>query len=261
MTVREAAREVLAAYARNDLLTAASAIAFQVAFALVPLALFGFGLLGLLGLDTVWSRDLAPDVRSAVSPPVFEIADSTVRKVLGGRQLFWVTFGLLLALWEMSGATRSVMGVFDRVYGSTRSRSFLERYLTSFALAGIAGGLLLLTTAVWAVGPLLADVLVLLRWPIALLLLSAVVAALVRMAPADRQPVEWVSFGSLLVVVAWLVTSVGFAFYVRDVANYASLFGALSVVIVAFEYLYLAAVAFLTGAQLDALIRERSEES
>jgi uncharacterized BrkB/YihY/UPF0761 family membrane protein len=43
------------------------------------------------------------------------------------------------------------------------------------------------------------------------------------------------------------------------VASYGSVFGALATVMVALTYLYFAAAAVLTGAELDALVRERVE--
>ena len=46
MSLPEAVRGVLRGYEEHDLLTFASAIAFQVLFAIIPLALVGLGLLG-----------------------------------------------------------------------------------------------------------------------------------------------------------------------------------------------------------------------
>ena len=61
--LRTVAEGVIRGYADHDLLTFASAIAFQVLFALIPLALFGFGLLGGLGLQEQWTRQWGPEVR------------------------------------------------------------------------------------------------------------------------------------------------------------------------------------------------------
>src|SRR3954451_13431958 len=104
MSLREAVKEVAAAYARNDLLTYANAIAFQVLFALVPLLLFAFGLLGFFGLERLWSEDVVPDLSRQVSPAAFQLINSTVSKVLNQQQLFWVTIGMAIAIWKMSGA-------------------------------------------------------------------------------------------------------------------------------------------------------------
>jgi membrane protein len=259
-TLRELVKEVLRAYGRNDLLTFASAIAFQFFFALIPFALFGFGLVGAFGLQDVWRNDVAPDLGSSVSPPAYQLINSTVLKVLGQQQLFWITIGLAIAIWELSSATRGVMDVFDRIYRSERRRSTKERYAISIVIAVGAGALLLGAVAVFTLGPLAGGVMTALRWPLAAILLLGTIAVLVRFAPADPQPIEWVTFGSVLVVVAWLGTSVAFAFYIRNLADYGSVYGALAVVIIAFEYFYLAAVAFLTGAQVDQLIRDRADD-
>jgi membrane protein len=260
LTPREAAREILRAYARNDLLTYASAIAFQIAFALIPFMLFALGVMGGLGLQDVWGEHVVPHLRESLSPPAFELIDDTARTVLSHQQTFWITAGAVITVWEISGGVRAVMGVFDRIYECERKRSAKERYLVSISLAAGCGLLILAAVALvdlvplWVHGPL-----ALLRWPLAIMALLATVALLVRFAPADAQSAGWVSFGSSLVVLAWMATSIAFATYVTKIADYNSIFGALSVAIVAFEYLYLSAAAFLTGAQLDALVRERLE--
>jgi len=134
-----------------------------------------------------------------------------------------------------------------------------NRYLVSIALALAVGALMLAAAAVFMLGPKLGPVATVLRWPLTVVLLLAAIFLQLRFAPCDHQPIGWVSIGSVLVVVSWLVTSVAFALYIREIADYGSVYGALSVVIIAFEYLYLAAAAFLTGAQIDQLARERAD--
>src|SRR3954470_372168 len=113
---REAWRDILRGFERNDLLTYASAISFQVFFALIPLALLGLGLLGAFGLTDVWSSDVAPKFHDHVSPATFKVVNQTVREVLGHKRLFWATVGALIAIWEVSGAMRATMQVLNRIY-------------------------------------------------------------------------------------------------------------------------------------------------
>jgi membrane protein len=67
-----------------------------------------------------------------------------------------------------------------------------------------------------------------------------------------------VSFGTVVVVVAWLGMSAGFGAYLRGVADYGSMFGNLATLIVLLEYLYLSAIVFLAGLAVDAITEERS---
>src|SRR3954470_16172094 len=268
LSLRAAWREILAGFKKNDLLTYASAISFQVVFALVPLALLALGLIGTLGLSNWWTSDAAHTVKDNVSPPVYHVIDDTVRKILAHRQLFWVTLGAVIAVWEVSGAMRATMQVLNRVYGVEEGRSFKRKLAESIVLSTAVTFMLLLASAVVKLGPAAArdlfgdgpvvDVLSFLAsWGAAVALLFLVVATVVRFAPDARRPVRWVTFGGLLVIVGWVAMSLVYGFYISSLADYESIFGSLAVVLVTMTYIYISAIVFLTGVQLDSLVRHQ----
>ena len=263
---RDLVRAMEGAFRKKDLLTYASAISFQVFFALIPLILFALGLLGLLSLDEAWKQDLAPEVKDRVSPAVFTVINDTVEEIVGAKHLFWVSFGAAIAIWEISGAMRAVMQVFNRIYGVEETRPFWRRMWISLALSAVGGVLLILTFAIARFGPLAVDLLgadgllvdfvtFVIRWTIALTLMLIVVGILVRYAPDKRRPLHWVSFGALVVVFSWALMSVGFWWYATRVADYASIFGSLATIIVVMTYLYASVIVFLSGVQLDSIVR------
>jgi membrane protein len=263
---RRFVRQVITGMEEQDLLTFASAIAFQVLTALLPLALLMLSIMGFLQLDDVWTRDLAPQVEQQVSPTVFAVIDDVARRTLGSKQGWWLTAGVVFTLWQTSGVARAVMGALSRVYGNGDDRPFLRRYLTSFGL-GIAvavcvlgalaivrfgGPILGLDDAGWAGKAVLTVV----QWGTALALLTTAVWVLLRFAPAHPGPHRWISFGSALCVLAWVATSAVFGFYVRNIADYGSAFGSLATAFLLMTYLYLSACAFLIGAEVDAIVRK-----
>jgi len=265
------ARDVIAAFVRtyreNDLLTYASAISFKFLFSLIPLVLFALGLIGLLSLDEAWDQNLAPEIKPHVSSGVFSVMDDTVNQIIGSKHGFWVSIGAAIAVWEISGAVRAVMGVFNSIYGVEESRGFWRRIRTSLWLAAACGALFLLAVAIARFSPLGVDAIGLdgvvvgvlsfvVRWAVALGLMLVVVGLLVRYAPNSRRPLHWVSFGALVVVFGWTAMSVGFYWYVTGIADYESIFGSLATVIVTMTYLYASTIVFLTGVQLDALVQE-----
>src|SRR5919202_1341799 len=150
---RQAWRDIVRGFDENDLLTYASAISFQVFFALIPLALLGLGLLGTFGLTDVWSSDLAPKVKANASPAAFSVIDQTVRKVLEQKQLFWATLGAAIAIWEVSGAMRATMQVLNRIYAAPRRRSFWSRIGVSLWLSALVTVILLAAVACAKAGP------------------------------------------------------------------------------------------------------------
>jgi membrane protein len=258
-------REFAGAYEKHDLLTYASAISFQIITAIVPALMFGFGLLGFLNLDGVWRDELAPDIKGGVSKPAFAVMDDAVTKALTQHQLFWVSFGFVIALWQVSGGVRTIMGALNEVHGFKNGRTLVRRMAVSFGLALVLGACWLLAIAAVILGPLLygdvgpvlGSLLFLARWAVAGVLLLLAVAVVLHYAPEKDQPVKWVTRGALLVMSGWIVMSLAFGFYVREIADYNSIFGSLATVVVLSAYLYAAAVVFLGGVQVDALARSR----
>jgi membrane protein len=236
-----------------------------VLFALVPFALVGLALLGFLGLSGFWQDEIAPLVRERVSEPAFTVIQSTVTKILANGQGFWLTFGLLLAIWEVSGALRAVTGALNRVYAVEEARSLRRRMATSIALAVVVSVLLGGALAPVQLGDDAASAIAggtaarvlgfVVRWVLAIALMLLVVGLVIRFAPAKRSTSPWLGFGAVLVVVSWIVASVVFGWYVTSVASYESVYGSLAVAIVLLTYLYLSAITFLVGVQVDAILR------
>jgi membrane protein len=263
----ELRRALLDGFKQHDLLTYSSAISFQILTAVVPFAMTMLALAGLLDLDGVWRDHVAPEIRTHVSTDVYSVISSSVDKAFSDKQLLWATLGGGLALWQVSGAVRAVMGAFERIYGARSERPFLRRYLISFALAIATGACFVLATLSLVLAPFIEvhdpglawEVFAfLVRWALAVGFLSLAVGLLVHVAPATTQPLPWVSLGTTIVTLSWLIVSVGFYYYLTTLASYGSVFGSLASVIVVIAYLYTSTTAFLFGAQLDAIIRAQA---
>jgi membrane protein len=262
--VRELTLDVIRSFQRNGLANFASAIAFRVVLSLVPFLLFLLALMGFLDLEEIWRQDVAPELKKSASEAAYRLVNDTVEQVLSQRQVWWLTVGLLLTLWELSSATRVAMAAMDLIYGYHRRRSLLELFPRSVALGAAMGACAIGAVAIVRFGPLLigdADGLLavasfLVRWLLAAALLALGVGLLVRYGSATRQPLPWVRVGAGFVLAAWVLTSIGFGLYATYIASYESIFGHLATFFVLLIYVYLIANAFLVGIQLDANVRE-----
>src|SRR3954469_6987094 len=220
--------EVADGIRRHELITRASAIAFRVLYAAIPFAMFVLAAAGLLQLESLWTKDLAPEIAPHVSSAVFAVLDDVAVNALTGQRVFWVTIGFALAVWEVSSAVRVVQGCLDDIYGVRRRRSFAERFPTSLWLGSLCGLLVLAAIADLRLGALVArgPLGAIVRYVVAAALLWACVTALARFAPAERRPMQWVTFGSTLVVAGWLVSWSIYGLYLTQLAEVGSVFGA-----------------------------------
>ena len=263
---REVLRAGVSSFRDHDLLSYASALAFQVLFALIPLALATLALLPFFDLGEVWSSQVAPAVKGRMQRDAFSVADGIVQQILGEKRLVWLTFGIVFALWQVSLAVWVTIRPLNAIYGADETRSSSRQFLVSLALALAIGPLVVAAAIVTQLGPGLAGaiaggdlvdaVVFVARWPVAVALLTLAVWLLIRHAPATPQPLAWAGVGAAFVVVSWILASLGFGFYVKSIASYVSVFGSLASAIVLMTYLYLSSLALFFGVQLDACLRE-----
>ena len=247
-------------FAEDNLLTFASAIALQALVALVALVLLAVAVLGEIGRQDVWTRQLAPKVGGKVLPDVILGIDQTFQKVFHGSSAGLVAFASILTVWEISGVVRACMGAIAAVYDTKDERRWYVRFPVSLGVsvaltAALVGAILLGTAASGAVHGAWSLPFSVLRWLLALCLIGFAFGLLVRYAPVERRTTRWASAGATLVVVGWAAQSVIFAEYLRA-ASYRSAAGSLLLVYVVTTYLYVGAIVLLVGIELDELLRK-----
>jgi len=254
----------------NGLGVFASAVAFRILLALVPFALFALALLGFLSLDNVWRDSIAPEVHDRLSSDAYTVVNRTAERILTTKEGFWLTIGAVIALWEVSAAVRVTMRALDRIHGDDERRMLRDRLVVSFGLSiplavcflgALAAAQLLPPLADRKGGGLVGDVAGrAFGWAIGVLFVVVAIALLLRFAPRHPQPFRVAGAASIFVVVCWTIASALFGLYVAYIASYGSIFGSLATVFVLMVYVYVSALTFLGGLQLEALVDPTAEE-
>jgi membrane protein len=247
-------------FAKDNLLTYASAIAFQALVALVALVLLFVAVLSEIGRTDTWSRQIAPKVEPKVLPDVFAGLNETFEKILHTSSAGLIAFAGVVTVWEISGVVRACMGAISRIYDHDEDRKWWVRFPISLGIAvvlaaALVGAIFLGTVASTAVHGVWSFPFALGRWLLAALLIGLAFGLLVRYAPAERRTTRWASAGATLVVAGWIAQSLIFAEYVRA-ASFRSAAASLLGVYVLTTYLYVGAIVLLVGIELDELLRK-----
>lgn len=246
---------------KHLLLDHASAIAFNVLKALVPLSLLGVALLGVLGGRHVWTKTIYPSIQPHLSAPTAHAINAAVLKIFATDSTGLILFASVLVVWYVSGAVRAVMGSINDIYQRKETREWTKRYPLSFGLAAAIALCLVGATVAVAVGPALAShgfagvVVSIGRWLVAIALLALAIGLLVHYAPVEQRGTRWASAGSLLVIVAWIGATALFELFVSHVANFKTAVGGLTVFLVLIGYVYTSSIIFLIGVEVDELLR------
>jgi membrane protein len=111
-----------------------------------------------------------------------------------------------------------------------------------------------------AVGDPLGTVILWLRIPVAAVIMLFVIACLYYFLPDVEQQFKFITPGSAVAVVVWILASLGFSLYVTHFGSYEVVYGALGSVIVLLLWLWISAFVMLVGAEINAVIEHYSPE-
>lgn len=259
-------------FGEDDMSTYAAALAFQLLFSLFPFMLFLIALVGFLHLPHFfdWIRQqTALFLPGQALTLVNEVIDQLQERKAG-----LMSFGILLALWTASAAVRSLMVAMNSAYDVSEGRPAWKRIpLSVLYTLGIAL-MLLLAAALMLIGPQIAgwigaqvgvgDFVVTLwswlRWPLVVILMMLAVATIYYVTPDVQQSFRFITPGSVISVLVWILASVGFGIYVQNFSNYDATYGSVGAIIVLLLYFYISSAVLLFGAELNAVIEHHSAQ-
>jgi membrane protein len=265
--MREFLQAWIEAFRERKLLVYATAIAMRALIGLAGLTFLTLALLGAIGERKLWSQHVAPAIEPKLTHPTFVAINAAVDKIFANNSTGLIVFASLYAVWQVSGSLRAVMDALNAIVGCKDTRSTLRRFALSIALAVVV--ILLIACAMFVVavsssllgqsGGIWHWLVAVLRWPAGAVFLGLAVGVVARFAPVEHRGVRWASVGAALIVVAWLVESAVYAWFLKNVADYKTAEGNLLLVIAVTTYLYISSIVFLVGAQLDEFLREEAK--
>jgi len=269
------AKKTLREFNKDQCPDLAAGLTYYAVLSLFPALLALVSLLGLFGDPQKTTNALLEIVRgfapaetvNTISGPVSELTSAPAAG-------FTLVIGLITALWSASGYVGGFGRAMNRIYEVDEGRAFVKLRSTMLAItllavvivALLAGMLVLSGPVSEAVGGLIGlsgpflMVWNIAKWPVMIILIIAIIAVLYYGTPNVKQPkFRWMSMGSAIALVVFLLASLAFGFYVGNFGNYNKTYGALGSVIIMLLWLWILNMSLLFGAEFDAEV-ERARE-
>jgi membrane protein len=254
----------------DDCMGLAQQIAYSSLLAVFPALAALIGFLGVFHLfDNVIS------VLNGVAPHgVIKFVNTLRGDSKGGAKAAALVIGLVGGVWAASGAMGSVIKAVNRAYDRKETRPFWKVRGIAILLVittGISTALVFLLIVVGGdlgkvigrqpgVGPVFDILWGILRWPIAFAAILLFFALVYYFAPnQDVRTWKWVSPGSLVGGVLWLVLSGLFQLYVTYAGNYSKTYGTLATGVILLLWLNYSSFALLFGAELNSELDRQAD--
>jgi membrane protein len=254
---------------KDDVLGHAAQLAFYFLFALFPMLIFLAALVGYLPIPHLLDRLI--DYLSQVLPTMaLVLVRQTLLEITRQQRSGLLSFGLVVTLWAASSGLHALIYSLNVAYGIRQMRAWWQdrllamgltfgfSFLTIVALAlvffGGSLGTFLANEYHW--GRTLRTGWTLLQWPMLVLFVLFGLELLYYSAPNRPMRWRWWTPGASFALLAWLLISYSFKWYVSRVANYTMTYGSLGSVIALMFWLYLTSIVILIGGEINGL-RER----
>lgn len=263
LTFKEVGEDHVMAFAGN--------LTYKAFFALFPFFVFLLSLLGIFGATNL-VKTMVNSISGVMPSSATQLIRTQLLSIASSKASGALTIGavisILLALWGISGAFRSVMEVMNVMYEVEEDRPFWKVYgisifvsLAVIILLLVALGLVVSGSAVGGglaslvgLGPIFQKVWSVVQWPILACFVLFAFALIYYYAPAVVQRWRWISPGSVVALVVWIGFSLAFSYYVSTFGSYSATYGSFAGIIILLLYIYYSTVIMLIGAEMNQVI-------
>ncbi|HWO41260.1 MAG TPA: YihY/virulence factor BrkB family protein [Candidatus Eisenbacteria bacterium] len=257
--------------AKDNLSMIAAGVTFYVFLSIFPALAALVALYGLV-TDPADLQEHIKTVEAVLPGEAAQLLNQELSRLVQsqGQTLGWsLVVSILIALWSAAKGMKSMFESMNVAYDEEEKRGFLK--LNGMALLLTLAGivfLILFLGLIVGVPALLASVpfghvaaalLKWLRWPLLAVAGMFALAILYRYGPSrDKPRWRWISWGTVIATVIWLLGSALFSFYVSHFASYNATYGSLGVVVILMMWLLLSVYSILLGAEINAEIEHQT---
>jgi membrane protein len=254
-------------FKKDELTDRAAALTYYGILALFPALLALISLLGIVGQSA--TQQVLDNIQKLAPGAARDVLTNAVKQMQGNAGLgsIMAIVGLALAIWSASGYVAAFIRSANAVYDVPEGRPVwtvmpvrLGVTVVLMVMAVISAVIVVFTGALarqvgtaLGIGDTFLTVWSFAKWPVLIILVTVMIAILYWATPnAKVRGFRWITPGSFLALLIWMIASAGFALYVANFASYNKTYGALAGVIIFLVWLWITNLAILLGLEFDA---------
>lgn len=252
----------------DDIFALGAQLAYYLMLSFFPFLIF---LMTVVGFSRLNSADILEGLRTILPNNVFSLIDTTVVELVDTQNAGLLGASIILTIWSASSGFRAVIKGLNKAYNVKDSRSFIKRSFVAiiFTLALVI--IIVLTLAMLVFGELIGKYLLtilpfkeviisiwnLSRYLIVIFMMIWIFACMYRYTPAKKIPWREVYPGAIISTLGWIIVSLGFSYYINNIANYSRLYGSVGAVFVLMTWLYITSMILILGAEFNSVMTVR----
>ena len=106
------------------------------------------------------------------------------------------------------------------------------------------------------IGPKIYNMFLILKWPIAIIVIFILIKVLYTLAPDKKIPSKYVNKGVMFTTIGWVIATSIYSFYATNIANYDLIYGSLSSIMVLLIWVYVMSYILVIGIAINTNIYE-----
>ncbi|MFL6622510.1 MAG: YihY/virulence factor BrkB family protein [Sulfurifustis sp.] len=267
LSFRTLVHRVFVEMQKDDVWGYSAQLAYYFLFSLFPFFIFLAALLAYVPVPHLMEQIMTL-VRDFVPSEAANVIQENVEGLITRPRRGLLSLGIVLSLWSASSAIAAIGECLNRAYGVKEGRPFWKvramAMLLTIGLAVLIISSMALLMFGTQLGSLVADrfgigvvfdwIWSLVRWPIVGFLMIFAAALVYYFTPDVEQEWRWITPGSVISVLAWIVMSLLFGYYVDNFGQYDKTYGSIGAVIVLLTWMYFSGFFLLLGGEINAEI-------
>lgn len=237
-------------------------IAFFLVLSIIPLVtLIGY-ICGLFSMSIAGISDFVVDVLPK------EITDLLLPYILKETSVSNTIIFMTIGFFVASNGCYSIIIACNTLYG-IRGNGYIKNRIKALVLTIVLVTLFLITVAGLAFGDVILNAimhlgfienmsqqvyyfLVLLKWPLALVIVFVFVKLIYKIAPDHKIASKVVNKGALFVTFSWLLVTALYSFYINNLAHYDIFYGTLANIVILMMWVYILSYLLVLGIAINA---------